>query len=70
MSGQQWQPVAVQHQVLSPELFIKRVEKWITENDRTLNTLVWLKFEANRHGHVLSLKCSICSQFKDKLVGM
>jgi len=51
-------------------VYRKTVEKWITENDRTLNTLVWLKFEADRHGHVLSLKCSVCSQFKDKLVGM
>ena len=48
----------------------KTVEKWIVENDRTLNTAVWLKFETDRRDHVLSLKCAVCSQFKDKLTSM
>ena len=50
-------------------VYRKTVEKWITGND-DINASVWLKFEADRQGHVLSLKCSVCNQFKDKLVGM
>ena len=52
----------------------KKVEKWwrngIIENDCTLNTTVWLRFETDRRDHVLSLKCAVCSQFKDKLTSM
>ena len=48
----------------------KTVEKWVAENDRALNTTVWLKFDADRQDHVLSLKCAVCSQFKDKLISM
>ena len=40
------------------------------ENDRTLNTAVWLKFETDCRDHVHSLKCAVCSQFKDKLTSM
>ena len=39
------------------------------ENDCTLNTTVWLKFEANCN-HVLPLKCAAYSQFKEKLISM
>ena len=31
---------------------------------------MWLKFETDRRDHVLSLKCAVCSQFKDKLTSM
>ena len=48
----------------------KTVEKWIVENDRTLNTAVWLKFETDRRDHVHSLKCTVCSQFKDRLTSI
>ena len=47
----------------------KTVEKWVAENDRDLNTSVWLKFEGHRN-HVYSLKCAVCSQFKEKLISM
>ena len=47
----------------------KTVEKWVMDNDRALNTSVWLKFEGDRN-HVFSLKCGVCSQFKDKLISM
>ena len=47
----------------------KTVEKWVVENDRELNTSVWLKFEGDRN-HVFSLKCAVCSEFKDKLISM
>ena len=48
------------------------VNKWIRENDKTLSTATWLKFDtdaANR-GVVVALRCSVCKQFRDKLVGM
>ena len=48
------------------------VEKWAVENDKSLNTAVWLKFDvdpANRT-RVMSLKCSVCSRFREKLTGM
>ena len=48
----------------------KTVEKWIKENDRSLNTTVWLKFDSDSHDHVDTLSCKVCSQFKDKLIGM
>ena len=48
----------------------RAVEKWVAENDKVLNTSVWLKFERADHDHVLSLKCAVCSRFKDKLVSM
>ena len=48
----------------------KTVEKWIVENDRTLNTAAWLKFETDCRDHVLSLKCTVCSQFKERLMSM
>ena len=38
------------------------VIKWIRENDKTLNTATWLKFDtdaANR-GVVIALRCSVC----------
>jgi len=43
-------------------VYRKTVEKWITGND-DINASVWLKFEADRQGHMLSLKCSVCNQF-------
>ena len=47
----------------------KTVEKWVVENDRELNTSVWLKFDGDRN-HMFSLKCAVCSQFKEKLISM
>ena len=42
----------------------KAVEKWIKENDRSLNTTDWLKFDSDRHDHVNTISCY---QFKDIL---
>ena len=35
------------------------VEKWIIENDKALDTILWLKFDVilEDHEHVLKLKC-------------
>ena len=48
----------------------KTVEKWVMENDRTLNTSVWLKFDMADRDHVLALRCDVCSQFKERLQSM
>ena len=42
----------------------------MVENDRALNTSVWLKFDMADRDHVLSLRCDVCSQFKEKLFSM
>ena len=48
------------------------VNKWIRKNDKTLSMVTWLKFDtdAANHGVVVALRCSVCKQFRDKLVGM
>ena len=45
------------------------VDKWRAENDKTLNTALWLKYEANtaNRTRVVSLKCS---RFLKKLTSM
>ena len=47
----------------------KTVEKWISENDKSLQTIRWLRFETDR-GHVTKLKCDVCRKFNDKLSTM
>ena len=39
----------------------KTIEKWIVENDKELNTSVWLKFEtvAKDSDHMATLKCIV-----------
>ena len=37
----------------------KTVEKWVVENDRVLNTSVWLKFEGD-HNQVFSHRFAVC----------
>ena len=46
------------------------MEKWVAENDKVLNTSVWLKCERADCDHVLSLKCAVCSRLNDRLVSM
>ena len=48
----------------------RTVEKWVTENDKSLTTSVWLKFDMADRDHVSTLKCSVCSRFKKKLESM
>ena len=49
----------------------RTVEKWIVENDKSLQTLRWLCFETSSdRERVTVLKCDVCSRFKDKLVSM
>ena len=49
---------------------VRMVEKWMAENDKVLNTSIWLKFERADRDYVLSLKCAVCSRYNDKLVCM
>ena len=46
------------------------VEKWMKELDKEHSTSLWLKFEVADRDHVSLLKCSICSQFSEKLQSM
>ncbi len=46
---------------------IKTVEKWISENDKDLATAVWLKFEKAGQQCVAALKCSVCTQYEERL---
>ena len=50
----------------------KTVEKSIVENDKELNTSVWLKFEmaAEDHDHMATLKCAVCCRFWERLQPM
>jgi len=47
------------------------VDKWIAENDKGLNTSVWLRYNTDpgNHTRVVTLKYWICAGFKDRLVG-
>ena len=45
----------------------KTIKKWVMENNRTLNTSVWLKFDMADRDNVLALRCDVCLQFKEKL---
>jgi len=47
----------------------KTVDKWITENDKTLNMSTWLQYDKADREYVTSLKCSMCIRFQDKLRG-
>ena len=51
-------------------VYRKTVEKWVVENDRELNTSVWLKFDMADRNHVSLLQCAVFSQFREKLAGM
>ena len=46
---------------------VETVEKWIRENEKTLQTTTWLKYNKGRGGTVLSLKCELCIKYQDKI---
>ena len=52
----------------------KTVEKWTVENDKELNTSVWLQFETavgdRDRDRVATLKCAVCSWFRERLQPM
>ena len=48
---------------------VNSVNKWIVENDKALNTSMWLTFEKLGREHVALLKCAVCGRFEEKLRG-
>ena len=46
------------------------VEKWIRDSDKELNTTIWLGYEMKDRDHVACLKWTVCSMFRERLVGM
>ena len=49
---------------------VSTVEKWIAENDASINTVTWLEFDrltGNREC-VASMNCKICIRYKERLV--
>eukprot|EP00731_Ephydatia_muelleri_P003766 Em0001g3766a len=63
----------VEDGVLAPKkrlVTIKTVEKWVAENDKELDTSLWLKYEKDGRDTVGLLKCAVCVEFEARLVGM
>jgi len=50
----------------------RTVEKWIKENDKELDTSIWLKFDVvpGDHEHVSTHKCGVCMQFSKWLTSL
>ena len=46
------------------------VNKWIAENDKSLNTTSCLRYDVTDRTYVSSLKCSRCAQFSGQLKGV
>ena len=38
----------------------KTVDKWIVENIKALNTMMWLQYDRNDHEYVTSVKFATC----------
>ena len=69
MSGQS----RMQKQTQNKRMATRRtVERWIIDNDKQLDTMIWLKFETavGDREHVSALKCGVCIQFKERLVSL
>ena len=52
------------------KLTVERVQKWIKEGDKEFGISAWLKYEKVDPEHVATLKCSVCVEFNNKLLGM
>ena len=50
----------------------RTVERWISENDKTLHTIRWLGYEtaSGDREHVTVLKCNVCGKYRDRLCSM
>jgi len=48
---------------------VSTVEKWIRENHRSMQTMIWLKLKKclENDGHVENLLCLVCQEFDDRL---
>ena len=51
------------------KVIVNTVNKWRVENDKALNTSMWLTFEKLGREHVALLKCAVCGRFEEKLRG-
>ena len=54
-------------------LSVSSVQKWIRENDKSMQTMTLLKFnrcENNVRNHMMSLCCLVFQEFDDRLRGM
>ena len=51
-------------------LLARSVDKWVTEHNKQLNALTWLKHTVIDRFHMDSLMCAVCTQFKSKLQDM
>ena len=47
-------------------LTIQTVKKWVTDNEKELNTTLWLTYDRLDRDHVSALKCKVCIQFEDQ----
>ena len=70
MSAQKRSSCASSSDAKRPKVQLRTVEKWLQEYEKSLNTLLWLRFKKADLNHVLSLQCAICIQFQDKLILM
>ena len=73
MSGRKRAAVSTSEQSSQPkkrEITVETVQKWIRDNDKELNTSVWLHYVKSDQNHVDKLKCSVCVEFQGKLQGM
>ena len=46
------------------------VQKWMTESDREMSMSAWLQYKKADRDYLVTLKCSMCIQFNEKLQGM
>ena len=52
------------------KMTIKTVEKWVAENDKALDTSLWLKYVKDGRDMVGLLRCAACVEFEARLVRM
>ena len=65
-----------QQQVVIRQPRLLEAKRWSTtattkfENDRELQTSIWLKYKMADRQHMSTMSCSVCTQFQSKLRGM
>ena len=52
------------------DVTVETVQKWIRDNDKSLNTSTWLQYVKIDRKYVEKLKCSVCVEFVEKFRGM
>ena len=59
--------VGIRRRQRSPPVEEARSYHEDSDNDKTLNTTTWLKYDKVDREYVATLKCSVCFRFNDKL---